>query len=184
MFHPFRHNILPGFVFLILVISFATIPVSVRGAAELTSFSIHSGGQGGGQVLKRLQVGLQVLTPPVKRRGRRPSLSDPFGEKSFSLREVYCFPNPVRDGDVPTIHVETGVADAVGLTFYDLAGDVVHRVEVTGAPSLINDGQGLEYAYEYRWNGSIPSGAYLCRIVARKSGENDLVRIIKLAVIQ
>jgi len=89
----------------------------------------------------------------------------------FVLGEVYVYPNPAKGGQIPTFHVEVGIADSVKLTVYTVAGDVAHNYTVTGQPTAINDGHGLEYAYEYYWRGHIPSGVYYYAIEAQKAGK-------------
>lgn len=123
---------------------------------------------------------LSAPPPPAP----RPAIQAPLPPQDFRLGQVYAFPNPARYGASPTIHVEAGVADSVELRFYDMAGDLAHRAELQGPPQTIDDGQGPEYAYEYVWRGSIPSGVYLCVVKVRKSGSEDLRRIVKLAVIR
>ncbi len=117
--------------------------------------------------------------PEAEKIGRAAEIS-----AAFHLGETYAYPNPARKGAKPTVHVEAGIADSVELRFYDLAGDLLHRAELRAAPQAIDDGQGPEYAYEYAWTGDIPSGTYLCAVTARKSGEQDLHRTIKLAVVR
>jgi hypothetical protein len=104
--------------------------------------------------------------------------------QNFKLGEVYAFPNPAKNGKSPVIHVEVGVADGVELKFYDAAGELIHQDEISGMPSIIDDGQGPQYAYEYIWQNNIPSGTYIYVIRAHKNGEGELKKISKLAVIR
>lgn len=103
---------------------------------------------------------------------------------AYRLGEVYAFPNPAKRGKKPTVHVEAGIAESVEFRFYDVSGELVHRSEIRGTPQIIDDGQGEEYAYEYSWEGAIPSGTYLCVVTARRSGAPDLKRICRIAVIR
>ncbi len=105
-------------------------------------------------------------------------------DPAFKLGEVYAFPNPAKKGKKPILHVEVGVADTVQLRFYDVAGDLVHETELSGNPLIIDDGQGPQYAYEYPWDGHIPSGTYIYVMRAKKVGHEDLEKISKLAVIR
>lgn len=89
----------------------------------------------------------------------------------FRLREVYVFPNPAKGGKVPSFHVETGIADSVKITVYNVAGEEVHQRVLTGVPGVIDDGNGLDYAYEYAWQGHIASGVYYYLIEAEKAGK-------------
>jgi len=101
----------------------------------------------------------------------------------FILGEVYVYPNPAKGGHVPTFHVEVGVADSVKITIYTVSGDVAHTYTATGMPSIINDGHGPEYAYEYAWRGHIPSGVYYYAIEAQKAGKK-LRKTGKFAVVR
>lgn len=91
---------------------------------------------------------------------------------AFALDEIYCFPNPARGGKAPTFHVETGMADRVELRIYDVAGELVHEAELTGAPRTIDDGQGPQLAYEYIWPGRIASGVYIYAVTVHNGGQS------------
>jgi hypothetical protein len=101
----------------------------------------------------------------------------------FVLGEVYVYPNPAKGGQVPTFHIEAGIADSVKITVYTVAGEVAHNYTVTGAPNAINDGNGLGYAYEYAWRGHIASGVYYYAIEAQKAGKK-LKKTGKFAVVR
>lgn len=101
----------------------------------------------------------------------------------FALGEVYVYPNPAKGGQVPTFHIEVGVADSVKITVYTVSGDVAHNFTINGLPGTIDDGHGLEYAYEYAWHGHIASGVYYYAIEARKDGKK-LRKTGKLAVVR
>lgn len=101
----------------------------------------------------------------------------------FILGEVYIYPNPARGGQIPTFHTEVGIADSVKITIYTVSGDVAHTYTINGQPSTIDDGHGLEYAYEYAWRGHIPSGVYYYAIEAQKAGKK-LRKTGKFAVIR
>ena len=88
----------------------------------------------------------------------------------FTLGEVYVFPNPARAGAIPTFHIEVGIADTVHIQIYTISGEPAHETTLVGTPQTINDGQGPQYAYEYAWNGHIPSGIYLYVLTAKKGG--------------
>jgi len=91
----------------------------------------------------------------------------------FKLGEVYVYPNPAKGGQVPTFHIEAGIADSVKIRVYTVSGELAHNYTIVGAPSTINDGHGLEYAYEYAWRGRIPSGVYYYAIEAQKAGKKS-----------
>ncbi|MDD5259987.1 MAG: T9SS type A sorting domain-containing protein [bacterium] len=98
----------------------------------------------------------------------------------FVEGEAYVYPNPVKEGKDPVIHVEVGEADKVEVYIYDVAGDLQDSVEITDAPNII-DGK---YAYEYQWDTTDQaSGVYIARIVATK-GSDKLKITKKLAVVK
>ncbi|MBI4801524.1 MAG: PQQ-binding-like beta-propeller repeat protein [Elusimicrobia bacterium] len=90
----------------------------------------------------------------------------------FRLGEVYVFPNPAKGGAVPTFHIECGIADKVTIKIYTVLGRPAHEHTITGAPAALDDGNGVNYAYEYAWRGHIPSGVYYYYIEAEKAGKN------------
>lgn len=104
-----------------------------------------------------------------------------IADQTFRLGEVYSFPNPAKNGNNPTIHVETGVADKVSISIYDVSGVLAHSVDLTEVPGVV-DGK---YAYEYTWNTSeIASGVYIYLVKALKAGSDDVKVINKLAIIK
>ncbi|MFH1725909.1 MAG: PKD domain-containing protein, partial [Elusimicrobiota bacterium] len=113
-----------------------------------------------------------------------PSLSPEGADQAFTLRDLYVFPNPAVGGAKPTIHLAVGIADKVTIRIYNIAGQQVHQATMDSAPPVINDGSGPKYAYEYPWDGHIPSGVYLYTIVAEKSGEAAIRKAGKFAVIR
>ncbi|MFH1723780.1 MAG: T9SS type A sorting domain-containing protein [Elusimicrobiota bacterium] len=112
------------------------------------------------------------------------NLSPEGADPTFTLRDVYVFPNPAVGGAKPTVHIAVGIADKVTIRIYDIAGQQVHQATVDGVPPVINDGTGPKYAYEYAWEGRIPSGVYLYTIVAEKSGEASIRKAGKFAVVR
>jgi hypothetical protein len=105
-------------------------------------------------------------------------------DTSFVLRDLYVFPNPAVRGARPTIHLAVGVADKVTIRIYDVSGQDVHQATIDTPPSIIDDGSGPKYAYEFPWNGHIPSGVYLYTIVAEKSGQPAVRKAGKFAVVR
>ena len=82
---------------------------------------------------------------------------------------------------MPTLHVETGLADEVQIRIYDVSGGLVHEASLSAAPAVIDN----KYAYEYRWDTSgIGSGIYIYAITAKKSGFQDIRTTGKSAVIK
>ncbi|HBB67599.1 MAG TPA: hypothetical protein DCZ93_09955 [Elusimicrobia bacterium] len=102
---------------------------------------------------------------------------------AFALGEVYVYPNPAKGGQVPTFHIEIGIADNVKINVYAVSGDLVHSYTIAGNPATVDDGQGAQYAYEYAWRGHIPSGIYYFAIEAAKDGKK-LKKTGKFAVIR
>ncbi|MBI4064299.1 MAG: right-handed parallel beta-helix repeat-containing protein [Elusimicrobia bacterium] len=95
----------------------------------------------------------------------------PAADSAFRLGEVYVFPNPAVGGAKPTFHIETGIADSARILIYTISGDLVHEATLNGQPQLIDDGQGNQYAYEWSWDGRIPSGTYLYVVETKKGSE-------------
>lgn len=102
----------------------------------------------------------------------------------FKLRSIYVFPNPAVAGQKPTIHVSVGVADKVTFRFYDISGQQVHQATIDSPPSQIDDGTGPHPAYEYSWDGHIPSGVYLYSVTAEKAGQAPIKQSGKVAVVR
>jgi hypothetical protein len=98
----------------------------------------------------------------------------------FVQHSVFVYPNPARAGAKPTVHIEVGIADEVKIRIFDVAGRQVHEATLTGTPSII-DGQ---YAYEFLWDGSIPSGVYFYAVHAKKAGASDIKAQGKFAVVR
>ena len=88
-------------------------------------------------------------------------------DSSFRLGEAYVYPNPAKGGNVPTFHVEVGIADTVKIRVYTVAGQFTHERILTGGPQIV----GSVYAYEYAWTGRIASGVYYYTIEAERSGK-------------
>jgi len=98
---------------------------------------------------------------------------------------VYAFPNPCLAPARPTFHIESGVADRVEVRVYDLSGDLIHEAAIDGAPAIVNDGQGPQYAYELPWDVSGEgSGVYLFSVKAARSGSPDLKTVGRVAVVK
>jgi sugar lactone lactonase YvrE len=104
-------------------------------------------------------------------------------DATFRLGEVYVFPNPAKGGAKPVFHIETGIADSVEIKVYTVSGRQAHEHTLTGTPAILDDGNGLSYAYEYAWDGYIPSGVYYYVIEAEKAGQK-LRKAGKFAVVR
>ena len=79
--------------------------------------------------------------------------------------------------------MECPQADRVKISVYTVSGRAAHEAVLAGAPQLITDGNGADYAYEYAWQGHIPSGVYLYKVEAERSGAK-LKRAGKFAVVR
>ena len=104
-------------------------------------------------------------------------------DPAFRQGEVYVFPNPALRGDAPVFHVETGLADTVKIIIYTVSGRQAHEAVLTAPPVALDDGNGLSYAYEYAWNGRIPSGVYYYFIEAERAGRK-IKKTGKFAVVR
>ena|GEM_PF-2193313 len=133
--------------------------------------------QGKGRL--RARVSHFSLYQPMAQSARPSAASE-----AFALHEIYVFPNPARGGAKPTFHVEVGLADGLSIRIYDVSGRLVHSGGIEGPPGTVNDGQGLEYAYEYVWEGRIASGVYFYAIEARKGGQASIRKSGKLGVVR
>jgi hypothetical protein len=103
-------------------------------------------------------------------------------DDTFTLGNIYSFPNPARENAKPTIHVEVGVADSVEVTIYRIDGTLIHSVILTGQPLII----GNDYAYEYTWDttNDVASGVYIYHVKAAKTGSDDITATKKLALVK
>ncbi|MBI4656546.1 MAG: right-handed parallel beta-helix repeat-containing protein [Elusimicrobia bacterium] len=103
---------------------------------------------------------------------------------NFELGEVYAFPNPAKRGINPTLHIEAGIADKIEINIYDITGQLIKSVTLTGNPQLIDDGQGAQYAYEWTWDVSnAGSGIYIYAVKAYKN-TGTLKAVKKLGIIK
>ncbi|MCG2725367.1 MAG: right-handed parallel beta-helix repeat-containing protein [Elusimicrobia bacterium] len=114
------------------------------------------------------------------------STNEPLQSQSdFKFGEIYAFPNPAKRGTNPTLHIEAGIADKIDINIYDVSGQMVKSATLTNSPQLIDDGQGLQYAYEWTWDVSnIGSGIYIYIVTAHKSGYGSLKAIKKVGIIK
>jgi hypothetical protein len=104
-------------------------------------------------------------------------------DPEFKSGEVYVYPNPAKGGQVPTLHIECGIADSVNIKIYTVSGREAHSAVITSLPVALDDGNGLSYAYEYAWRSHIPSGVYYYAIEAEKAGKK-IKKTGKFAVVR
>ena len=83
----------------------------------------------------------------------------------------------------PVFHVEVNRTASVTIRVYDLVGQPVHEATLGGAPSMVDDGQGPQQAYEHAWQGRIASGVYLYAVTVEAEG-HKVVRTGKCAVVR
>jgi len=69
----------------------------------------------------------------------------------------------------PGLHpcIETGFADRVKIKIYNVAGEAVKEQTLTGGPNKSSPA----YAYEWGWEGYIPSGVYYYTVETEKAGK-------------
>ena len=124
----------------------------------------------------------QVLAPETEAAPAASAVDD------FSLRAVYAFPNPSRNGAPVVFRIQPGLADAVMLRVYDLSGRKVHEsgnFQDRGASFDDGNGLGAQYTYEHSWNVSgAASGVYTYAITALKSGKSPIRKTGKVGVIK
>jgi hypothetical protein len=105
----------------------------------------------------------------------------PIPNLPFVFGEVYVFPNPTRDGEVPTIHVEVGQADTVTARVYDVAGDLVYNERVDGSHIVVAG----KAAYEHAMNPSkFKSGIYHGVVTATKGGKETIRKKFRFSVVK
>jgi hypothetical protein len=109
------------------------------------------------------------------------SETDNTVNSTFKLGEVYCYPNPAKNGKNPTFHIECGIADNVELRIYNIAGEMIHFVNLTKNLTLENN----KYVYKYSWDVSnVPSGIYIYSIKAERTNEIPIKVVKKLAIVK
>lgn len=109
--------------------------------------------------------------------------SGPAPDPDFKLNEVYAYPNPAKAGEKPKIHIEASSGEKVLIKIYTVSGRLVKEAAVTGVPSLIEDGNGSENAYEYEVIEELASGVYYYLIEVSK-GAQKLKASGKLALLR
>jgi sugar lactone lactonase YvrE len=107
-------------------------------------------------------------------------------DPTFTLRDAYAFPNPVRGAGAVTIRIQPGLADSAEVDVYDLTG---RRVQSSAdfTRSVIDDGngKGAQYTFDHVWNVSgVGSGVYTYVITAKKAGSSDIHKSGKVGVIK
>ncbi|MFA6317455.1 MAG: T9SS type A sorting domain-containing protein, partial [Elusimicrobiota bacterium] len=84
--------------------------------------------------------------------------------------KVYVFPNPARQGEMPTFHVETQ-AKTVEIRVFSMGGTLMRTKTIEGPAQLV-DGT---YAFRYTLDpAGLPAGVYLYTVLAQRNGLPDL----------
>jgi sugar lactone lactonase YvrE len=126
----------------------------------------------------------QVLAPAASQAG--PAVPAAAADSTFAFRDLYVFPNPARGGVRQVIRVQVGVADSVSVNVYDVSGEQVYAGSF-GAPAVLDDGNGKgpRWTYDLAWDvGGAGSGVYVYVVTAKKSGQADIKKSGRLAVLK
>ncbi len=95
------------------------------------------------------------------------------------LQEAYSFPEPATHGAPPVIRAVLGEVDHMEITIYDMKGTPVHSDRME-APNAIAEGKA---AYDYTWEGDIPSGAYYA-VIHGKAGSETVKAKTRFTVVR
>ncbi len=80
--------------------------------------------------------------------------------------------------------MNSAIDAAVTIKIYTVSGRFAQEHVLTGTPQMVNDGNGLSYAYEYTWCDQIHSVIYYYYIEAEKSGQKTESKKSKFAVVR
>ncbi|MCG3205498.1 MAG: hypothetical protein KCHDKBKB_02220 [Elusimicrobia bacterium] len=105
----------------------------------------------------------------------------PITDLPYAFGEVYVFPNPTKDGDVPTLHIEVGQSDEVSTRIYDVAGDLVYETKVSDGIKLVNGKPCYEIPLDQT---KFKSGVYTGVVTAEKSGKEPIRKQYRFSVIR
>lgn len=95
----------------------------------------------------------------------------PILNQPFSFSDVYVFPNPSREGDIPTLHIEVGRADRISVRIYDVAGDLVYETTISESPVAIDGKSAYEHALDPK---AYKSGVYVGVVTAEKADQETI----------
>ncbi len=105
----------------------------------------------------------------------------PIVSLPYSFGDVYVFPNPTKNGDIPTLHVEVGLSDNVTTRIYDVAGDLVYEKRIDDKISLVNG----KPSYEHAMDPSLfKSGVYVGVVTAEKAGKETIRKKYRFSVMK
>lgn len=150
-----------------------TIPASDLAVAASANITVFTPGPGGGTSAALL---FTVAS--------RPQING--ADSTFMFHDAYAFPSPSRRGQPITIRLQTGVADSVAVSIFDLSGSRVNG----GSPAtaqIVDDGNGKgpQYTYDSTWAVSgAGSGVYTYTITAKKAGQPDIFKMGAVGVLK
>lgn len=99
----------------------------------------------------------------------------------FSFGEVFVFPNPTREGQIPTLHIEVRRSDEVTARIYDVSGDLVFETRINGEPIVV-DGN---LAYEVPLNANLfKSGVYVGAVTAKREDKETIRKSFRFSVLK
>jgi hypothetical protein len=105
----------------------------------------------------------------------------PIAGLPFSFGEVYVYPNPTTQGNIPTLHVEVGAADRVTARLYDISGDLVVDERIDNNHIVVNGKPAYEYAMDIN---KFKSGVYSGVVTAEKAGRDVIRKKFKFTVVK
>lgn len=108
-------------------------------------------------------------------------LFTPIKNLPFDFGEVYVYPNPSREGDVPTLHIEIGQAESLSTRIYDVSGDLVYESSINDAPIVVEG----RPAYEHPLDADrFRPGVYIGVVTAEKSGRETVRKKFRFTVVK
>jgi hypothetical protein len=105
----------------------------------------------------------------------------PILDQPFSFGEVFVYPNPTKDVQVPTLHIEVGQADKVTTRVYDVSGGLVFEGRVDELIVTVNGKLSYEYAFDPKL---FTSGVYTGEVTAEKAGIATIRKEYRFTVIK
>lgn len=105
---------------------------------------------------------------------------------NFGFKAIYVFPNPAVGTHGVTVRVQTGIADSIEVDVYDPSGRKVQSSTDFHMTAMDdNNGFGVQPTYEHVVDvTSFGSGVFHYVLTARKSGQSDVRKTGKIAVIK
>jgi hypothetical protein len=105
----------------------------------------------------------------------------PISGLPFAFGDVYVYPNPSKDGDIPTLHVEVGQADKAMVRVYDISGDLVYESRIDENHVVVNGKPSYEHALP---PAKFKSGVYNGVVTAEKGGKETIRKKFKFSVVK